>query len=143
MPLAAIKKELSDIRSQKFPSVVDFEGDVMKKPHEHFKDNAIYAVFLYKRYQTILDHSSKVGYDGFGPTFDQSKTSGDKVRLLLTNHESRQLLEELTDDLMDTNDFDIDVKSSDLCGQARLAGNKSFNRKEYDKALACYNEVSV
>lgn len=138
MPLQEILDELAEIRAQKFPEVVDYDDNVMKKPHEHYKENAVFAVFLYKQFQGIgaLEHEQ------FAVKFDAAKSHADRTRLLLEDDAARTVLEELADRLLADNEQADNVrKCATKCAQARTAGNKHFSRKEYDKALACYNEV--
>lgn len=114
--------------------------DVMKSPHECFKDNLIFSFLLYQEFQEICSFDPE-----FLHHFDSLKSYNDKTCLLLTNKSSLFVINRLHDHLMKESSRDdvSSVKNSQDSHQHRLSGNQYFNLKNYEKALSSYNMVSI
>lgn len=142
MPSKRVLKELCDIRSQKFPLSCDFLN-VMKKPHEYYKDNATFAVYLFKVYTKISENQLLQSAHSFDQTYLNFKSHSQRVNYLFDNQVARTCLEELVDELIEDDHGQAQfVKHKQMSEDNRKNGNKAFNRKEFDKALVFYNKVS-
>ncbi|KAI1290799.1 SET and MYND domain-containing protein 4 [Halotydeus destructor] len=134
MPLKSTMDELREIRRKKFPDSLDSDDNIMKRPHEHYKDNAIFAVYLYKKFCDIaqVDDSVKI-------RFDQLEDYGDRCKLLLSESSSRTELEKVVDLLSLDDSKEDTAKNSNLSESYRKSGNKNFNQKNFQEAIADYN----
>lgn len=131
---------LQDYRDAKFPESVDFDQNVMKKPHEHFKDNSTFAVLMYKLFLNICEFDEE-----FDVEYGKLETHRERTQMILEQEASRNVLKNFLDQFEDEVLKCLKVprkcKSKERAAELRRDGNRHFAKKEFHKALECYNEV--
>lgn len=176
MPSKVLLEELSRIRREKFgtnesghfkPFQSDpesYANNVMKKPHEHFIDNSVFAYYLFQEFKSMCKNHPQ-----FESLLTNIESVNDRTIFLLQNKISRQVLEGIVNQMMAdescislislndrrfsfTNNLSPKnngvvgtTESKDLASanEERMDGNRYFKCKQYEKALECYNKVKI
>ena len=181
MPSKSLLEELSRIRREKFGTTdsghfkpfqsdpESYANNVMKKPHEHFIDNSVFAYYLFQEFKAICSNHPK-----FETLLTSIESVNDRTIFLLQNKLSRVALEGIVNQMLEddesyssttfrrTSNVSMDqsskpkpngsingggtepkrsLKDLQIMNEERMNGNRYFKCKQYDKALECYNKV--